>query len=72
MPVGAYRADELRRFLVEDAVKQHATDLPWMVGAIRRIGNIEHKPLDDVLVSIEAEVVGLTGRGMPVYSGPIQ
>lgn len=70
MPPAAYSATELHKFLVEDAVNQHATDLPWMVAALRRIAELEHRGLDDTYLRVEHEVIALTGHGMPVYSGP--
>lgn len=70
-PVTAYTADQLHTFLVTDAVNQHATDLPWYVLAIRRIAELEHCSVEAAHLRVEGEVYALTGRGMPVYSGPI-
>lgn len=53
--VDAYTVAELHQFLVEDAVKHHATFLPWAVAAYSRIGarkggaeSAYQKVLDDV------------------------
>lgn len=71
MPVDAYTAAELHRFLVEDAVKLHATDLPWMVAACVRIGQVDGCGVEEAYQRVRGEVHELTGRGMPVFSGPI-
>lgn len=65
-----YTAVELHQFLVADAVKRHATDLPWFVAAIKRIGKIrygsEGKGSDRALNAVLDEVELLTGlRELP-------
>lgn len=70
-PVGAYNAGELHRFLVADAVKLHATHLPWAVAAYDRIGQLEGCGPEEAYQRVRGEVKALTGRGMPMHSGPI-
>lgn len=68
MPVTAYTAAELHRMLVEDAVKSHATFLPWAVSAYQRIGERGHGA-EAAFVAVLDEVEVLTGhRRMPVGS----
>lgn len=65
--VDAYTAPELHRFLVEDAVKNHATYLPWAVEAYQRIGERTHKGAEAAYIEVLNEVEALTGkRLMPV------
>lgn len=67
--VDAYSAKELHEFLVSDAVKRHATFLPWAVAAYERIGSAPGgKGADAAYVAVLEEVKQLTGRGMPVHS----
>lgn len=72
----AYTAAHLRQMIVEDAVRSHATHLPWMVAALQIIAKAESKGtsrgLDETFESIVLEVEGLTGRrDMPLHSGRI-
>lgn len=62
-----YSATELHRFLVEDAVKHHATQLDWAVEAYHRIGKLTGKGAEDAFTEVLDEVEVLTGvRMMPV------
>lgn len=70
-PVDAYTAAELHQFLVTDAVKLHATDLPWAVAAYTRIGEQDGCSAEEAYQRVTGEVRALTGRGMPVSTGPI-
>ena len=70
-PVGAYTAAELHKFLVADAVKLHATHLPWFVAACDRIGQQERIGSEAAYRRVVDEVKSLTGRGMPVRTGPV-
>lgn len=65
--VDTYSEAELRRFLVEDAVKNHATHLPWAVAAYERIGRLSGKGSEQAFTDVVDEVEALTGRRlMPV------
>lgn len=67
--VAEYSAGELHAALVSDAVKRHATDLPWAVAAYNRIGERRKISADDAFVAVLDEVESLTGmRAMPVYA----
>jgi hypothetical protein len=68
--VEEYSAAELHTFLVEDAVKRHATFLPWAVAAYERIGAAPGgKGAEAAYQSVLDDVEGLTGlRRMPVGS----
>lgn len=67
--VAEYSADELHAALVSDAVKRHATDLPWAVDAYTRIGKLRKISADDAYVAVLDEVEALTGmRAMPVHA----
>lgn len=70
-PPDAYTAAELHQFLVADAVKLHATDLPWFVAACDRIGKQERIGAEGAYQRVVQEVRALTGRGMPVHTGPV-
>lgn len=67
-----YAPEHLRQLLVEDAVRSHATHLPWLVAAVQLIARAERKGLDDVFTSIVQEVETLAGRAeLPLHSGVI-
>jgi hypothetical protein len=67
MGVEAYTAPELHRFLVADAVKGHATHLPWAVAAYDRIGQKTGRGAEAAFLAVLDEVEALTGRrAMPV------
>lgn len=69
LPVRSYTADQLHRFLVEDAVKHHATDLPWMIAACTRIGKLSRRGAEQAFLDVVAEVEALTGvASMPAGS----
>lgn len=69
MPVREYNEVQLRKFLVEDAVKHHATWLPWAVAAYERIGKLSRKGSEAAYLQVLDEVEALTGlRIMPVTS----
>lgn len=69
LPVRQYKQGELHRMLVEDAVKRHATDLPWAVGAYDRIGKLSGKGAEAAYQAVLDDVEALTGlRVMPVTS----
>lgn len=65
--VAEYTEAELHRFLVEDAVKSHATYLPWAVKAYDRIGQLNKRGAEAAYQAVLDEVESLTGlRHMPV------
>lgn len=65
--VAEYSEAELHKFLVEDAVKHHATYLPWAVAAYDRIGKLNKRGAEAAYQSVLDEVEQLTGlRRMPV------
>ena len=65
--VDAYTAPELHCMLVADAVKGHATHLPWAVAAYSRIGERTKRGADAAYTEVLDEVEVLTGRrSMPV------
>lgn len=67
--VAAYTAKELHEFLVADAVKHHATFLPWAVEAYDRIGERTGKGGEAAYQAVLDEVEMLTGlRRMPISS----
>lgn len=69
LPVREYNEAQLRTFLVTDAVKHHATYLPWAVAAYDRIGKLSGKGSEAAYVQVLDEVEALTGmRVMPVTS----
>lgn len=64
-----YSADELHKALVADAVKHHATFLPWAVAAYERIGERRRISAEAAYEAVLDEVEALTGiRRMPVAS----
>lgn len=66
-PVGAYTAKQLHEFLVADAVRSHATWLPWAVAAYSRIGEQTKQGAEAAYTAVLDEVETLTGlRRMPV------
>lgn len=66
-PVGDYSAAELHEMLVADAVKRHATYLPWAVAAYDRIGKLTNHGAEQAFTDVLDEVESLTGlRAMPV------
>lgn len=65
--VDAYTEAELHQFLVADAVKHHATHLPWAVAAYDRIGKLSKRGAEAAYQAVLDEVEQLTGlRRMPV------
>lgn len=67
--VERYSAAELHRVLVADAVKGHATFLPWAVAAYERIGNLRGVGAEGAYQAVLDEVEALTGlRRLPVGS----
>jgi len=65
--VDAYTAQELHEFLVADAVKRHATWLPWAVAAYERIAQQRRIGAEAAYTAVVDEVEALTGlRLMPV------
>jgi hypothetical protein len=68
-PAREYKEAQLRQFLVSDAVKHHATDLPWAIAAYTRIGKLSGKGAEAAYQQVLDEVEALTGlRVMPVTS----
>lgn len=65
-----YNAIELRRFLVEDAVRRHPTDLAWATVAYLRIGKLERCGAEVAFTSVREEVMALGLRGMPTEDAP--
>lgn len=67
LPVEAYSSTDLHRMLVEDAVKGHATYLPWAIAAYKRIGEKTGRGSEDAFQAVLDEVETLTGlRRLPV------
>lgn len=67
--VEEYTPTELHQFLVADAVKHHATFLPWAVAAYTRIGGGTGEGAEKAYQAVLDEVEALTGsRRMPVGS----
>lgn len=68
--VDEYTAAELHQHLVSDAVKHHATYLPWAMAAYTRIGERTGRGAEDAYTAVLDEVETLTGlRALPVASG---
>ena len=68
--VEEYDAKQLHQFLVADAVKHHATYLPWAMEAYTRIGERTGRGAEDAYTAVLDEVETLTGlRMLPVASG---
>lgn len=70
-PVGFYNAQELHAFLVADALKFHATYLPWAIAAYDRIASLQRITPDAAYQQVRHDVRSKGGRGMPVHSGPV-
>lgn len=66
--VREYKEGELRRFLVEDAVRHHATWLPWATAAYDRIGKLSGKGAEAAYLSVVEEVMAVTGNTMLVVN----
>lgn len=67
--VEEYTEVELMQFLVDDAVKRHATFLPWLVAACERIGSLNGRGPEAAYQKLLDEVESLTGlRMLPVAS----
>lgn len=67
--VGDYNERQLHEFLVEDAVRHHATDLRWAILAYRRIGKLNGRGPEEAFKAVVDEVEALTGMAMmPVAS----
>jgi hypothetical protein len=67
--VEAYSVEELHGFLVEDAIKRHATFLPWAIAAYERIGEQRRVGAEAAYQAVLDEVESLTGlRRMPIAS----
>lgn len=67
-----YSATQLQAFLVEDAVKHHATDLRWFVAAMLEIARQRSIGVEAAMLALLDEVEALTGlRGLPMHSGQI-
>jgi len=65
-------ADQLMTWLVEDAVKHHATDLHWFVAAMIEISRQRRISAEDAMLALLDEVEALTGlRALPMHSGAI-
>jgi hypothetical protein len=60
-PVRDYSEQQLRTILVEDAVRKHATDLPWFIEAITRIGKLSRRGPEAAFNELVNEVETLTG-----------
>lgn len=61
--VDAYTKAELHQLLVSDAVKSHATELPWMMAALKRIGGTA-EGMEAAYQAVVAEKAALTGSHM--------
>lgn len=68
--VDEYTAEQLHGYLVADAVKHHATDLPWALAAYTRIAERRRISADDAYVAVLDEVESLTGLRMMPVSAP--
>lgn len=67
LPAHEYTEARLRTFLVEDAVRAHATYLPWAVAAYDRIGKLSGRGPEAAFLEVVAEVEALTGHAeMPM------
>lgn len=65
-------ADQLMTWLVEDAVKHHATDLRWFVAAILEVAKQRRIGAEDAMLALLDQVEALTGmRALPIHSGPV-
>lgn len=65
--VERYSADELHQYLVSDAVKRHATYMPWAIAAYERIGELRKTGAEAAYQAVLDEVEVLTGlRRMPI------
>jgi hypothetical protein len=68
----AYSADQLMGYLVEDAVKHHATDLRWFVAAILEVARQRNIDAEAAMLALLDEVEALTGmRALPIHSGQL-
>lgn len=62
--VEEYSAKQLHEALVHDAVKNHATYLPWAQAAYLRIGQLTGRGAEQAFTDVLDEVESLTGRRM--------
>lgn len=60
-----YTAKALHSFLVDDAVKGHATEIRWAVGAYEEIAKQRKQTIDDATKHVMDEVAAM-GRSMPM------
>lgn len=61
-----YTADQLERFLVDDGVHRHPTQLDWAAEAFVEIGRQRRQNPDDVFKQVEAAVREACGLGLPI------
>lgn len=59
-----YTPDELHRFLVDDAIKGHPTEIRWATAAYMRIAKQRRQHPDAAFEAVRAEVVA-SGKFMP-------
>lgn len=68
-----YTHTTLMAFLVEDAVKHHATDLRWFVAAMIEISRQRAISAEAAMLALLDEVEALTGmRALPIHSGALK
>lgn len=68
-----YTADQIMGYLVEDAVKHHATDLRWFVAAILEVARQRNIAAEAAMLALLDEVEALTGlRRLPIHSGALK
>jgi len=75
---GRYTSDQLMAILLEDARRNHATDLRWMTTAIaimahrtRRKRQTVGTRAEEIFAELEQRVIADTGHGLPMHSGPV-
>lgn len=70
-PPHTYTARELHDFLVADAMRLHATHLPWAVMAYDVIASKQRITPDAAYQQVLHDVRARGGRGLPIHSGPL-
>lgn len=61
-----YTADQLERFLVDDGVRRHPTQLDWAAEAYVEIGRQRHQNPDDAFAAVDQQVRQACGLGLPI------
>lgn len=65
--VTGYDAPQLRTMLLADHRRNRADSLQWVVAAVVRIAELEHKPIEDVWVDINGEAQAANGMPLSPY-----